>query len=257
MFSKSSGNKRQLALWDYQINCGIQFFLTSVIIIQCHFLAVIIIQHLSVVKEKSSSSTVIQSKKSPNSQISVVSLPESDFLAERKHRMLACCEHSVVVLSLNGRVFTSQVDLSRVLKFSIVSELSSQEVVYVSGTYKHFLAFSKEGRFFGCGSNGYGELCLSKTESVSSFLGYKIWEAYAGFYHSLFQTREDKILSYDNNLHDKLVLRSSAGEKVYSPTETTITSGASFCIAGCYTSTTFIGKILQPNTPNKPIQRHK
>ena len=125
-----------------------------------------------------------------------------------------------------------------VLNFSIVSELSGQEIVCVSGTCDHFLAVSKEGRVFGRGSNEHGKLGLGKgTESVSSFTEisllrkYEIRAAYAGGDHSLFETREGKILSRSYYDCAQLLLRIGPSDDVYAPTETTITSGAAFCIA--------------------------
>ncbi|KAK8880608.1 hypothetical protein M9Y10_003290 [Tritrichomonas musculus] len=42
-------------------------------------------------------------------------------------------------------------------------------------------------------------------------------------------------------------------ECVYSPTETTITGGATFCVAGSNMSAVFIGGNPLPNSPNTPI----
>ena len=194
---------------------------------------------------------------SPNSPIASVSLPDGE-----KASSVACCNDSVVVLSSNGRVFTSPIESNGVLNFSIVSELSGQEIVCVSGTYKHFLAVSKEGRVFGSGLNEHGQLCLGEeTESVSTFteisllVGYEIRAAYAGCVHSLFETREGKILSCGSNSCGHLLLSSDSFEKVYSPKETTITSGASFCIAGNGNSVVFIESGVPPNTPNIRIQQ--
>ena len=110
----------------------------------------------------------------------------------------------------------------------------------MSGTCKPCLTVSKEGRVFGLGSNECGELGLGEeTKSVSSFteisslLGYEIMAAYAGRLHSLFETRKGIILAFGLNDHGQLLLSSGPSEeKVYSPRETTITGGATFCIAG-------------------------
>ncbi|WP_334089870.1 RCC1 domain-containing protein, partial [Helicobacter typhlonius] len=145
---------------------------------------------------------------------------------------------------------------------STVSELSGQEIVWVSGKYKHFLAVSREGRVFGRGSNSRGELGLGQqTSSISSFTeisslkGHKIRAAYAGCYHSLFETREGKILACGYKGFSCLLLSSDTHENVYSPTETTITDSAAFCIAGYCSSTVFIGGDPPPNTPNRLIEK--
>ena len=112
-----------------------------------------------------------------------------------------------------------------------------------------------EGRVFGRGSNKWGELGLGeRTESVSSFteisslVGYEIWAAYAGHGHSLFKTREDKILACGSNYSCQLLLSSDTFGIVHSPRETTITGGAAFCI-----SVVFIGSSPPLNTPNMRI----
>ena len=104
------------------------------------------------------------------------------------------------------------------------------EIVCVSGTYNHCLAINKDGRVFGCRSNELGKLSLEKRiKSVSSFteieslIGHEIKAAYAGYNHSLFQTRESKILSCGSNYSAQLLINSKLGEKVYQPTETTLT----------------------------------
>ena len=137
----------------------LQFFLTSVIIIKRHFLTVVFIQQLSAVKVKSSSSTVIQSK------IHLIHQSQQFlFQTAKKHRV--SCE--VFVLSSNGRVFTSPVvEGSSVLNFSIVPELSDQEIIWLSSAHRHFLAVSKGGRVFGYRSNENGKLVLGKRNKIS------------------------------------------------------------------------------------------
>ena len=147
----------------------------------------------------------------------------------------------------NGRVFSSSIESgSCVLRFLPVSELSGYENVYLSGTLEHYMTFIKEGRVFGRGSNEYGKLGLNKkTKSISSLLGYEIKAA-------------GKILSFGSNCYGQLLLSSGPSEeKVYSPRETTITGGATFCIPGHCFSSVFVGGDPPPNTPNMPIQYHQ
>ena len=121
----------------------------------------------------------------------------------------------MVVLSSKCHVFTSLNNSKEVLNFFIVSELSDQEIVCVSATCKHFLGVSKECRVFGQGIIEHGQLCLGEeTESVSSFteisslVGYEIRAAYTGCSHSLFETRDGKILSCGSNFSGQLLLSS-------------------------------------------------
>ena len=81
-------------------------------------------------------------KNSPSARIESSSLPNGEKVM-----------NGVIVLSSSRGVFSSEfVSTSSVLRFSGVEELSGKEIVWVSGTRQHFLAVSKEGRVFGCGS---------------------------------------------------------------------------------------------------------
>ncbi|KAK8837309.1 hypothetical protein M9Y10_036740 [Tritrichomonas musculus] len=252
MFSNSSGINKQLVLCDCNINGGEPVFLDI-----GNQQPVALFGGFSNAAAITSDGRVIfinrQSvRKSPESRIDAVSLPDDE-----KASFVACCEESVVVLSSNGRVFSSSVAN---LRFATVSELEDEEIICVSGTYKHFLAANKEGRVFGRGSNefgklgiGKGKMCLSSFTEISSLDGHKIRSAYAGCGHSLFVTRDGKILSCGTNQYGQLLLSSGPSKDVYSPTETTITGGATFCIAGDCLSAVFIGSVPPPNTPNMRI----
>ena len=261
MFSKISGDGRQLVYCDFDIKGGDPVFLDigdddPVSFFGCYW-------HSPAISDKGEVIFIngYAVKNSPNSRIAAVSLPEGE-----KASSVACLEYSVFVLSSNGRVFSSKIESgSNVLRFSLVSELSGYEIVWVSGTYEHCLAVSKEGRVFGLGSNERGQFGLGEeTKSVSSFteisslLGYEIRAAYAGYNHSLFETREGKILSCGSNECGELLLSSGPSkEKVYSPRETTITGGATFCIAGNCLSSVFVGGYPPRNTPNMRMQHHQ
>ena len=176
--------------------------------------------------------------------------------------MVACLDDSVFALSWSSRVFASGVESgSRVLKFSEVSELSGQKVVWLSGSHSHCLAVSSAGRVFGRGSNSDGRLGFENGRSevpsfteISSLSGQEIKAAYAGRSHSLFETRGGKVLACGYNYYGQLRLSSGpSDEDVYSPTETTITDGATFCVAVCI-SAVFIGGDPPPNTSNRPVR---
>ena len=256
MFSKKgSGKEMQLVLCDCDINDGSPVFLD----IGNH-------QPVSLFGGRSHSATICSEgevifinrnsvKESPQTRISSVSLPDDE-----KASSVACCDNSVFVLSSTGRVFTSEVKEGSSLNFSEVLELKDEEIVCVSGKYEHCLAVSKEGRVFVRGSNWFGRLGLEKGKRARSFIkissleGYEIISVSAGSFHSLFETREGKILSCGRNDCGQLLLNSGPGEDVYSPTETTITGGATFCIAGFDVSSVFIDRSPPANTPNRRIQ---
>lgn len=158
----------------------------------------------------------------------------------------------------------SQIDSeSNAISFSAVMELERQEIVYLSGTHKHCIAVSIDGRVFVRGSNSNGQLRLEKGAvdsqqfvQIVSLSRYEISSAYAGGFHSLFVTREGKVLACGRNDFGQLFL-SSPGDNVYLPVETTITSGATFCIAMMNFSVIFIDGDPPPNTPNRPIDEGK
>ena len=69
---------------------------------------------------------------SPDLPIEATFLPDGE-----KASMIACLSDFVVVLSTNGRVFSSTVEQgSKDLEFSLVSELNKYVIVWVSGTKK-------------------------------------------------------------------------------------------------------------------------
>ena len=61
-----------------------------------------------------------------------------------------------------------------------------------------------------------------------------------------------KILSCGSNINGQLLLSNDPGEVVYTPTETTIRGGSTFCIAGSGLSVIFVG--IDP-PPNRRIQQ--
>lgn len=198
-------------------------------------------------------------KNSPRSRIDAVSLPDGE-----KASSIACGNGLIIVLSTNNRVFKSSITKgSNFLVFSVVEELEGKEIVWISGILNHFFAVSKYGSVFGLGSNENGELGLEKKIQqvstftyISSLKGYKIKAAYAGLCHSLFQTFDGKVLSCGNNYNHQLLLKTRLGEHDLI-SETVITGGACFCIAGDSQSVVLIGSKPPPNTPNMKIEEYQ
>ena len=180
---------------------------------------------------------------SPSRRLELSRLPGGE-----KAVSVACLDETVFALSGSGRVFWSEVGGSQRLEFSLVEELAGTEIVHISGVCEHCLAVSSDGRVFGRGSNDYGCLCIGERGcTVGSFTlipaleKHKIAAAYAGATHSLFQTREGKILACGDNRYGQLPISDAPRFDPYPVTETEITSGATFCIAGYGTSLVFVG----------------
>ena len=218
MFTKSCGSGRQLAYCDNGINGGTPVFLdigshepVSLFGGYTHAAAICADGEVIFINRDSV-------RNSPSSRVDAVSLPGGE-----KATMVACLDKSVFALSWSGRVFASVVESgSCVLKFSEVSELSGQKVVWLSGSRDHCLAVSSEGRVFGRGSNSHGELGFEKGRSevpsfteISSLSGQEIRAAYAGCNHSLFETREGKVLGRGYNCYGELLLRVAQATKTF------------------------------------------
>ena len=93
-----------------------------------------------------------------SSLITAVSLPDGE-----KASSIACCIDSIVVLSTNGRVFSSAIfKENNSLNFVCVNELNDHKFVGLSGTHNHCLFVSDNGIVFGRGSNEYGKLGIGE-----------------------------------------------------------------------------------------------
>lgn len=192
---------------------------------------------------------------SSNSRIKAVPLPDGE-----KASSVACLESYFVVLSTNGRVFSYFFKSSN--EFILSKELKRYEIIQLSGTLHHCLAVSKDGYVFGDGLNSKGQLAHDKEKysitffsMISLLSGNHIRAANAGGCHSLFGTVGGKILSCGYNIYGQLLLGSGPSEEdAFSPKETTITEGATFCIAGNGISAVFVGGDPPPNTPNMQIR---
>lgn len=196
-------------------------------------------------------------KNSSNSPIKAVSLPNGE-----KASSIACGNELIVVLSVNGLVFSSSFQQkSNLLNFEVVKELEDEEIVSISGSFEHFFAVNKDGHVFGRGRNCCGELGLGKIDynknehfiEIPTLKEQKISDAYAGTCFSLFQTKEGKILSCGCDNHGQLLKNYKKEETDKLPTETLVKSGAKFCIAANVLCIAFIERPPPPNTPNMRI----
>lgn len=193
---------------------------------------------------------------SPTSVIKPSLLPNNE-----KAISVACCDDIIYALSFDGKVFQSTFSENNKLNFIEVSELKDFNIVDISGTHDHCFAVTSDGKVFGKGSNSNGKLGIGKrTKQIDSFIEIKtlndrkIKSTYAGQYHSLFITKEGKILACGGNYNGELLSNiKPSKDYFYSPIETVINSGATFCIAGGNLSIAFINADPPVNSPNKKI----
>lgn len=212
-------------------------------------------QRAGVINSDGSIMTITKSViNSPKAEIQAVFLPKG-----KKAVSLACCDHYVFALSLHGHVYkgTSEDNFTN---FKIVHELRHIEISFISGTCRHCLAVATNGRVYSRGSNGYGEIGLGEnSEEVEEFTliealkNKKIVAAYAGYSHSLFQDETGKIYACGYNGFGQMLLNEPSYKNNYFPVETTIKSGATFCVAGHALSVVFVNCQPPPNCPNRKI----
>lgn len=194
---------------------------------------------------------------SPNTPIQSFTLPGGE-----KAVSIACCDTFVIVLSNRGRLFESS---TKTINFSVIKEIEGEMIVEISGTGNHCLAVCKDGKVYGRGSNKRGQLGFEKERSniseftlISSLSKHKIISASAGLNHSLFITSEGKVLACGSNGNGQLLTSSEPSRAdVFSPVETVVSSGASFCIAGTGISCVFVGCKPPINTPNRVINEEE
>lgn len=175
---------------------------------------------------------------------------------------VACCWQYIFALSTSGRVFSCSLIGHSFSQFTEVTELRGIKIVYVSGTYDHCLAVTEDGRVFGRGSNHRGKLGIGrqikkvdKFVEIISLKPYKIKSAYAGSTHSLFQTINGQILACGSNEYGELLIDHGPKiDKIYAPIETTIKTGATFCVAGAGISVVYVNCEPPPNQPNRKIE---
>lgn len=194
------------------------------------------------------------------SSVQFFSLPNNE-----KSVQLACGSKYIFSLSSDGHVFMSHLksDSNEFEPFIEVSELRKTNIIQIAGTHNHFFAISDDGIVYCRGHNSSG--CLGagrgidkskKFVQVTSLLNCKIKNAFAGLDHSLFQTKDGKIIACGNNCYGELPLTGGPNDDdIFLPVDTDITSDASLCIAGEHLTVVFVGCEAPPNIPNKKVEK--
>lgn len=203
--------------------------------------------------------------KSPNHSIKRSFLPKGE-----KATSIACCNSFIVVSTSSGRVFGSSLEdlesgRSCRLFFDPVVELEDEEIVEVCGTVENCLALSSKGEIFGLGSSEWGQIGLgtittlsSKFTKILALNDYDIVAASSGCFHSIFVTSQGKVLTSGNNGCGQLLIKDGpTSDFAFSPVETVIKSGCSFCIAGNNVSVLFVDCDPPQNSPNRAIRVEK
>lgn len=193
---------------------------------------------------------------SPSKALQPFSLPNGE-----KAHFVTLCKESIIVISTSYKAYESPLPKNGPidqLSLTEIPEFIGKKIVHVTSFSNHSLAVNSEGIVFGRGSNEYGQLCFSKDKKnvekfteIPALKKFKISAAYAGSNYSLFQTTEGKILASGKNWCGELFTKSGPNPHcIFSPVETTIKRGASFCITGSWVSAAFVNTSAPPMTPN-------
>lgn len=198
---------------------------------------------------------------SPHSSLKVFPLPDGE-----KSVYVACCDDYIFSLSNTGKVYQYRLLANCPSNsFSEVKKLKGKRFVSLSGTFKSCFAVSEKGRVYGHGSNDHGKLGLGREiwgtdefKKIKSLSEYKITHAYAGCFHSIFRTEDDKIVGFGWNRYGELFVDINLDEDcIYEPTVAEIGSGITYCDVGDSLSAVFIGCEPPINSPNQIINEKR
>lgn len=185
---------------------------------------------------------------SPTASAIIARLPNDE-----KPVSIACCDRFAFVLSSSGHIYSSSLLSNGVqtTKFKEIHSTKGIKFAQISGTFDYCLAVSEDYRVFHCSAGS------NRIESFNEIIELKdkqIKAAYAGYNHSLFQTNEGKLFACGNNDYGQLLFKTGpSNEDTVTPTETYISGGATFCIAGYQLSAIYLIKDPPLNSPNKKI----
>lgn len=148
------------------------------------------------------------------------------------------------------------------LEFSSVVELCGVRIKQISGIESNILAVTNDCRVYGKGSVKYGlpksSDCGDETDKfaeLKALKGQEIKAAFAGTDHSLFLTKEGKVLACGKNDCGQLNISKGTSKDHYLlPVETEIKSCCSFCISGESFSAFFVNCDTPPMNPNQTIE---
>lgn len=190
---------------------------------------------------------------SPIPSVETVFLPDNE-----KPIKLACCNKFVNVLAASGRVYRSSFPKTGILDFEQVREISNEKIIDISSSFHHCFVVTNEGKVYGIGNNSYCILGFPKKlqkvdvfTEVKSLKKYNIVAAYAGFSHSLFMTKDGKLISCGQNNDCEMLINRKAN--ISHPVKTKISDKVSFIIAGEFLTVYFVDGAEPPNMPNKTL----
>lgn len=193
----------------------------------------------------------------PNDQLKVFSLPFGENAI-----YVACCDDYIFALSDQGKVYQYRLlAYCPSSSFSEVKKLEGKKVVSLSGSFKSCFAVTDDGCVYGFGSNDHGKLGLGpelwgtdRFIKINSLKDYKIQQAYAGCFHSIFKTEDGKIIGFGWNRYGELMNGIDPNqESVFTPTVAEIGNDITHCEVGDSLSVVYAGCEPPLNSPNQII----
>lgn len=199
--------------------------------------------------------SIVESK---NEITKVYTLPD-----EEKPIYIACLDDYYFVLSQSGKIYQfCLLSYSLSKSFKIVKEIHKRNFAYLTGSFKHAFAVTDTGRVYGFGSNDHGKLGLGREQwgtdrfkRIKILKDYKIKNAYAGSFHSLFKTEDDSIIGFGWNRYGELFLDINPNDdSVYEPTAAAIDGKATYCTVGDSSTAIFVDCEVPYNSPNQILR---
>ena len=198
---------------------------------------------------------------SPHTPLESIPLPDGE-----KTTYVACCDDYIFALSNTGKVYQYRLmAYCPSSSFSEVKKLKGKRFVSLSGTFKSCFAVTDNGLVYGHGSNDHGKLGLGRDmwgtdgfKKIKSLQDYKITNAYAGCFHSIFKTDDGKIVGFGWNRYGELLVDIDPNEDcVFTPTVANITGDVTYCDVGDSLSAVYVGCEPPINSPNQLINEKR
>lgn len=219
---------------------------------------------ISAAMDKNDQILVFIPSKSPTKIPLIISFP-LNYIENKDYPLsIACLDNSLIILTTKNNVVEYKLDQNEDEEaFQPINLGITEKIIQISGTYKHCFLVT-ENHVYGRGNNNCGQLGLGKitneNKNVEDFREIKELEnknivaAYAGFNHSIFQTKGGEIYVCGSNSHGQLFLNDMNIKYLDTPQKVPNINKVIFCTAGDCSSVA-LSKGEDRNWPNKNYEK--